>query len=50
MGDKRIAVDRFALYGNTRGDGLYESSDSIGIVMNSQAIKLYIKADDSDVS
>lgn len=43
IGDRRVAVDRFELYQDSRTDGLYENDNSFDLIINSQAIRLYKK-------
>jgi methionyl-tRNA formyltransferase len=43
VGDRRVAVDRFELYQDSRVNGLYENENSIELIIDSQAIKLYKK-------
>lgn len=44
VGQRRVAVDRFELCQNGRADGLYETDDSIDLIMHSQGIRLHKKA------
>ena len=43
-GGRRVAVDRFALFQDSRADGLYENDNSIDLIIDSQAIRLHKKA------
>jgi methionyl-tRNA formyltransferase len=43
VGDRRIAIDRFELFQDTRPSGLYESPDAIDVVHGSNAVRLYKK-------
>jgi methionyl-tRNA formyltransferase len=41
VGDRRVAVDRFELLQDSRADGLYQNNNSIDLIIDSQAIRLY---------
>jgi methionyl-tRNA formyltransferase len=43
IGEERICVDRFEFIKPDRPDGTYENNNSIDILLNSQAIRLYKK-------
>jgi methionyl-tRNA formyltransferase len=41
VGERRVTVDRFELYQNSRADGLYDNDNFIDLIIDSQAIRLY---------
>jgi UDP-4-amino-4-deoxy-L-arabinose formyltransferase/UDP-glucuronic acid dehydrogenase (UDP-4-keto-hexauronic acid decarboxylating) len=45
IGNRRVAVDRFERFQESRTDGIYDNGHSIDLVINSEAIRLYKKAD-----
>jgi methionyl-tRNA formyltransferase len=45
MGDRRIAVGRYEFLQDSRADGLYNNEDSIDVVTDSRAIRLYKRTD-----
>ena len=45
IGDERISIERYGLLDTIMPDGIHESTESIDISLNSQAIRLYKKGD-----
>jgi methionyl-tRNA formyltransferase len=46
IGDRRVAVDQFELSQDVRADGFYENDNSIDLIIDAQAIRLYKKTFD----
>jgi methionyl-tRNA formyltransferase len=44
VGDRRITVDRFERYQDSGADGLYENDNSVDLIIDRQAIRLYKKS------
>ena len=40
---RRVAVDRYELFQDSRADGLYSNEDFVDLITDSQAIRLYKK-------
>jgi methionyl-tRNA formyltransferase len=45
VGHRRVGVDRYELFRDNRADGLYDNNSSIDLIIDSQGIRLYKKAD-----
>jgi hypothetical protein len=44
IGDQRVAVNRFDLFRDSRADGFYENREFFDLITDSQAIRMYKRA------